>query len=55
LSVASVSLKTNMKNAQIVVDIQNDYFPGGAFPREESMLPVKPVCVLLRKHVKQGG
>jgi len=40
---------------QIVVDIQNDYFPGGAFPREESMLPVKPVCVLLRKHVKQGG
>ncbi|EFH9569669.1 cysteine hydrolase, partial [Escherichia coli] len=23
-----------MKNALIVIDIQNDYFPGGSFPLE---------------------
>lgn len=33
-----------MKNALIVIDIQNDYFPGGAFPLEEPELACKGLC-----------
>lgn len=44
-----------MKNAQIVVLIQNDYFPGGAFPREETHAACKAGMRALRKQVKQGG
>lgn len=44
-----------MKNALIVIDIQNDYFPGGAFPLRNLKPPVKPPFGQLKKHVRLAG
>jgi len=43
-----------MKNALIVIDIQNDYFPGGAFPLEEPELACKAAMTAIEKARKEG-
>lgn len=43
-----------MKNAQIVVLIQNDYFPGGAFPREETYAACKAGMRAIEKASEAG-
>nr|WP_256376616.1 hypothetical protein [Pectobacterium carotovorum]ALG88668.1 putative isochorismatase family protein SaxB [Pectobacterium carotovorum] len=44
-----------MKNALIVIDIQNDYFPGGSFPLEAPETAVKVQLTRLKKRVRKAG
>lgn len=43
-----------MKNALIVIDIQNDYFPGGAFPLEEPEAACKAAVRAIEKAREAG-
>ena len=35
-----------MKNALIVIDIQNDYFPGGRYPLQNPEMPLPGISVI---------
>jgi nicotinamidase-related amidase len=43
-----------MKNALIVIDIQNDYFPGGAFPLENAEQAGKAAVQAIEKARRDG-
>jgi nicotinamidase-related amidase len=43
-----------MRNALIVIDIQNDYFPGGAFPLEASEIACKAAVKAIGKAREEG-
>lgn len=43
-----------MKNALIVIDIQNDYFPGGSFPLEAPEIACKAAVKAIEKAHREG-
>lgn len=43
-----------MKNALVVINIQNDYFPGGAFPLEGAEIACKAAVNAIIKTKEQG-
>ncbi len=43
-----------MKNALIVIDIQNDYFPGGSFPLEAPETACKGAVNAIEKAREEG-
>lgn len=43
-----------MKNALIVIDIQNDYFPGGSFPLEATDIACKGAVAAIEKARNEG-
>lgn len=48
-------LKPQMKAALIVVDIQNDFCPGGALPVPEGDQVVEPANTLIRRFDREGA
>ena len=44
-----------MKNALIVIDVQNDYFPGGAWPLEGAEDTVAEIVGAVRQAYKEGS
>src|SRR3972149_5683281 len=44
-----------MKTALLVIDIQNDYFPGGKHPLVESLAAAKNAYMLLQCFREHGG
>jgi len=43
-----------MKNTLIVIDIQNDYFPGGSFPLEAAEIACKAAVNAIEKARREG-
>lgn len=43
-----------MKNALIVIDVQNDYFPGGAWPLEGAEEVAAEIVGAVRQAYKEG-
>ena len=43
-----------MKNALIVIDVQNDYFPGGAWPLEGAEKGAAEIVGAVRQAYKEG-
>ncbi len=43
-----------MKNALIVIDVQNDYFPGGAWPLEGAEEVASEIVGAVRQAYKAG-
>jgi len=44
-----------MKTALLVIDIQNDYFPGGKYPLVEPLAPAQNAYMLLQCFREHGG